>query len=75
MNFFHYYMSMMSKNFDKVGNKKPDKAYLRYILIKHNITQTEIAKRFNVSNAYISRILSGERYREDIINFIIKLGA
>lgn len=43
---------------------------IRYKLIFHEITQKRLAKELNLTESYITRLITGERYNQDFEMFL-----
>ena len=46
---------------------------IRFKMLQKNIPQKMLAKRLNLTESYISKLITGERYNQDIERYIIHI--
>lgn len=46
---------------------------IRFKMLKQNITQKMLAKRLNLTESYISKLITGERYNKDFEKYITNI--
>ena len=64
----------MSKSLNKDGSRflYRRERMIRYKLIFRGITQKRLAKELNLTESYITRLITGERYSQDFEMFLEK---
>ena len=53
-----------------MSNNIPQSVFIRAELMKKGYDQGKIARKFNVSRAYVSMIINGRRFNPEIARFI-----
>lgn len=46
---------------------------IRFKILQQNITQKMLAKRLNLTESYISKLITGERYNRDFEKYIARV--